>query len=128
MAVYYRQNTPQLRAAALFDALINNTDRKIGHLLPVTDDSLFLCDHGVTFHADDKLRTVLWQWAGDALTETEAAQIRLVISAFDSQECEVFELLSPEEIEALSFRAHRLLDEGFPFPSEDWPSIPWPPF
>ena len=71
LAEFYRTDDPQLRTLALFDAVINNTDRKIGHLLPRSDGKLFGCDHGVTFHQDDKLRTVLWQWADQKLTHEE---------------------------------------------------------
>jgi len=61
LAKFFATDHPQLRSMALFDAIINNTDRKIGHLLPLDEKTLFGCDHGVTFHTDDKLRTVLWQ-------------------------------------------------------------------
>ena len=61
LAEFYRTDNDQLRMIALFDAVVNNTDRKIGHLLPVNESKVLGCDHGVTFHEDDKLRTVLWQ-------------------------------------------------------------------
>ena len=54
---------------AVFDAVVNNADRKIGHLLPVADGQLYGCDHGVCFGAEYKLRTVLWQWRGKQLHE-----------------------------------------------------------
>ena len=63
LAQFYRTDNPELRKMALFDAVINNTDRKIGHLLPINSDRVLGCDHGVTFHEEDKLRTVLWQWS-----------------------------------------------------------------
>lgn len=71
LELYFREDRPELREVALFDAIINNTDRKIGHLLPTAAGVLYVCDHGVTFHVDDKLRTVLWQWAGASLTSDE---------------------------------------------------------
>ncbi len=52
---------------AVFDAVINNADRKIGHLLPAPGGHLYGCDHGVCFAEEYKLRTVLWQWRGDRL-------------------------------------------------------------
>jgi len=67
LAQFFSTNHPGLRLMALFDAVVNNTDRKIGHLLPVNSEIVYGCDHGVTFHVEDKLRTVLWQWAGDFL-------------------------------------------------------------
>jgi uncharacterized repeat protein (TIGR03843 family) len=71
LALFYREDNPSLRAMALFDAVVNNTDRKIGHLIPSTDGRLYGCDHGVTFHQENKLRTVLWQWAGLNLSVEE---------------------------------------------------------
>jgi uncharacterized repeat protein (TIGR03843 family) len=71
LAQFYRTDDSRLRAMALFDAIINNTDRKIGHLLPHPDGRLLGCDHGVTFHEEDKLRTVLWQWADSPLSDDE---------------------------------------------------------
>jgi hypothetical protein len=130
MATYYRQRSPQLRSAALFDAIVNNTDRKIGHLLPTSDGALYLCDHGVTFHEEDKLRTVLWQWAGEELSQEERDQIQSLITSFDSKDAqELSSLLSSVEIAALKIRCSRLLTEGtFPVPNPEWPAIPWPPF
>ena len=129
MALYYRQRSPALRSAALFDAVINNTDRKIGHLLPTLEGRLFLCDHGVTFHEEYKLRTVLWQWAGEDLSSEEMAQLQALYSTISETTTELDELLSHQEIEALKERIQDLLNQArFPNPSEDWPAIPWPPF
>ena len=64
-----------MRNMALFDVVINNTDRKFGHILPLSDDVILGCDHGVSFHQDFKLRTVLWQFAGDPLTNDESMQL-----------------------------------------------------
>src|SRR5262249_56716403 len=62
-----RSDHAGLREMAVFDAVVNNADRKIGHLLPVPDGHLYGCDHGVCFAEDYKLRTVLWQWRGKTL-------------------------------------------------------------
>ena len=127
---YFQERSPQLRSTALLDAIINNTDRKIGHLIPTEDGSLFLCDHGVTFHEIDKLRTVLWQWAGENLSEDECAQmrnLRNVISGDDGSELR--DLITRNEFEALLQRIDNLLArQTFPIPRADWPHIPWPPF
>ena len=64
IALSRRTDDAGLRDMAVFDAVINNADRKIGHLLPAPDGHLYGCDHGVCFAADYKLRTVLWQWRG----------------------------------------------------------------
>lgn len=127
---YFREDRPELRRVALFDAIINNTDRKIGHLLPRSDGSLLVCDHGVTFHVEDKLRTVLWQWAGVELTDIERDSISELLSAIASERIEELPaLLTSDEITALSRRCEFLLEKNtFPEPNPNWPHIPWPPF
>lgn len=130
LALYFREVNEHLRRVALFDAVINNTDRKIGHLLPSQTGSLFICDHGVTFHEEDKLRTVLWQWSGHPLNEDELETLRNLYVSVENQEIEELgELLSASEIEALLSRIERLISESrFPEPNPDWPAVPWPPF
>jgi uncharacterized repeat protein (TIGR03843 family) len=123
---------PTLRRMALFDAVANNTDRKGGHILRHGGGAIFGIDHGLTFNTDDKLRTVLWGWAGDPLGE-EAGDLldRLVADLTgDSPLRErLTELLSPGEVERTARRAARLLRRGrFPHPPGGWPAIPWPPF
>ena len=118
----------RLRKFVLFDAIINNTDRKIGHLLPSVDGYLFGCDHGVCFHEEDKLRTVLWQWMGSPLDELELSQIKKIITDFTYFSSEVKDFLNEGELNATLMRAERLLSEGvFPYPPQDWPAVPWPP-
>lgn len=130
LEIFFRSDDAGLRQVALLDAVINNTDRKIGHLLPSTSGYLYVCDHGVTFHVDDKLRTVLWQWAGQSLTENELAQLRELKSYLASNEAnEIMHLITEVEITALHGRIDRLLDTAvFPHPNPEWPHIPWPPF
>ena len=129
LALFYRTDDPRLRRMALFDAILNNTDRKIGHLLPTTDGHLFGCDHGVTFHEEDKLRTVLWQWAGLQLDDPEKSDLRKLLSKLESGETEISNLITATEFQALLARIAHLLSTGeFPSPSEDWPAVPWPPF
>ena len=130
LAEYFRQDHAQLRALALFDAVINNTDRKIGHLLPREDGKLYGCDHGVTFHEENKLRTVLWQWAGQNLSVEELNSLSELMLKLDSHQGEVFnKLLTTGEIAALRTRIMNLIDqESFPMPSPEWPAIPWPAF
>lgn len=129
LALFYRTDDPRLRQMALFDAVLNNTDRKIGHLLPTHDGRLLGCDHGVTFHEEDKLRTVLWQWAGSSLDENEKDDLRKLLSKLESEELEIAQLISENEFQALLARIAQLLRTSeFPSPSEDWPAVPWPPF
>ena len=129
LAEFYRTDDPRLRKMALFDAVINNTDRKIGHLLPTVDGVLRGCDHGVTFHEEDKLRTVLWQWADKPLAEEEKAVLQDLLQVLQKDPSEILELITDDEFDALVMRIQRLLEqERFPSPSEDWPAVPWPPF
>ena len=117
----YLEKSEELRKIALLDAVINNTDRKIGHLL-YKEGQIFGCDHGVTFHQDYKLRTVLWQFADLSLTESERTSLKKL-------DIDLSNLLTENEIEATQIRVAKLLQENrFPLPPTDWPAIPWPPF
>lgn len=116
---------PRLRRMAVFDVLINNADRKGGHILP-SAGRLFGVDHGVSFHTEDKLRTLLWGWAGTPLTEAELTGVRRVR---DDGPAACAGLLAEEEIGALLARVETLLARGtLPEPDDAWPAIPWPPF
>ncbi|MFM6941540.1 MAG: SCO1664 family protein [Candidatus Planktophila sp.] len=130
LEIYFREDRPELRTVALLDAVLNNTDRKIGHLLPSTQGKLFVCDHGVTLHTDNKLRTVLWQWAGQPLTVEEHSQLNSFLIFMDSPESsELRSLITVDEYSALRDRVVELITTmKFPEPNEDWPHIPWPPF
>ena len=130
LAKFFATDDPRLRAMALFDAIINNTDRKIGHLLPVDDKTLFGCDHGVTFHAEDKLRTVLWQWAGEPFTTQEIQILTRARVEIAGKLGELLApLLTPLEIQQTKQRIANLLTAAtFPLPNPDWPAVPWPAF
>ena len=125
--VDYGQGTDsQLRRMALFDAIINNTDRKFGHLLINNEGSLKGCDHGVCFHSEDKLRTVIWQFAEQPFTEDEFELLNaLALLDLDSH---FAPYLTGQEISALKSRIDGLKAlEKFPLPSAEWPAVPWPP-
>jgi uncharacterized repeat protein (TIGR03843 family) len=114
-----------LRMLAVFDVLINNADRKGGHIL-ASEGRVFGVDHGVSFHTDNKLRTLLWGWAGSELRPRELAAVRRVRAEAPGQ---LGSLLSELEIAALNRRADLLLQrKRLPRPRGEWPSIPWPPF
>jgi uncharacterized repeat protein (TIGR03843 family) len=114
-----------LRLLAVFDVLINNADRKGGHILS-SAGRVFGVDHGVSFHTDHKLRTLLWGWAGSELNSRELAAVR---KARDEAPGQLGWLLSDREIAALVRRADLLLTRRrMPRPRGEWPSIPWPPF
>lgn len=119
----------EIRQMALFDAVINNTDRKFGHILPSPTGQIYGCDHGVTFHVDNKLRTVIWQFAGDEFSQQERESLQSLRDLLDGQgRSDLSTLLSQDEITALQKRLDNLLESGiFPFPSQEWPAIPWPP-
>jgi hypothetical protein len=132
---------PRLRRVAVFDAVVNNTDRKGGHLLPVPGGHVYAVDHGVTFSVVPKLRTLLWAWEGAPFDDEERAGLERVAAALgapgagdlagapdDGLASGLRELLAPPEIEATRLRVAELLAAGvFPSPSPHWPAIPWPP-
>jgi hypothetical protein len=124
-----RSDRPQLRRMALFDAVINNADRKGGHLLPVEGGRhVFGIDHGISFHTDDKLRTLLWGWRGRRFSRGEREMLERIRFDVDLEE-RLRTFLTGREVAATHKRIERLLRTGvFPSPSGDWPAIPWPPF
>jgi uncharacterized repeat protein (TIGR03843 family) len=128
LAALARSTHPDLRRMALFDAVINNADRKGGHLLPTPEGHVYGVDHGVTFHSEDKLRTLLWSWRGRRFTDDERVMLERLRQNTTLLN-RLTELLTPAEVAAYDRRLGRLLTTGvFPQPSEDWPAIPWPPF
>ena len=124
------EDTVPLRRMAVFDVVVNNADRKGGHVLPMADGHRFGVDHGVCFHVEDKLRTVLWGWAGRPLDEEEGRTLRALTSEAGASLREALQgLLTYRELEALDVRTRRLLRAGvMPGPGTGWPAIPWPPF
>lgn len=119
-----------LRSVAVLDAVLNNSDRKGSHLLLGLDGQLWCIDHGLTLHREDKLRTVLWGWAGRPIPEADLARLtRLRESLVPGSEvlAQLSALLTRAEIAALRRRCDALLHTGVhPHPSSDWPSVPWP--
>jgi uncharacterized repeat protein (TIGR03843 family) len=121
---------PDLQRMVLLDAVVNNADRKGGHLLPTPEGRVMGVDHGVCFAPTDKLRTLLWQWAGEPLT-VEAVHVleQLRVELAGPLGTALDEHLTRREVRATAARVERLLAGGaYPLPSEDWPAIPWPPF
>jgi uncharacterized repeat protein (TIGR03843 family) len=120
---------PRLARLAVLDAVINNADRKGGHVLSTVDGRVYGVDHGVCFNVDDKLRTVLWGWVGDPLPE-EARQVlaRLREQLSGALGRELAEHLTRAEVAKVGARVDRLLAAGcYPEPPGDWPAVPWPP-
>jgi len=122
-----RAADPRLRRVALFDAVVNNADRKAGHLLVRPDGLIQGVDHGVTFSTEPKLRTVLWGWRGTLLAPRELEVLARLRRALPRLEAELAGHLAPDEIAATAARLDDLLRERrFPQPSPDWPAVPWP--
>jgi uncharacterized repeat protein (TIGR03843 family) len=124
------EDTPALRRMAVLDVITNNADRKGGHVLEMTDGHRYGVDHGLTFHHEPKLRTVLWGWHGYALDDEHVAGIERVLSALAGDlGTTLADHLTDLEIDSFSRRCRRLLDRGvMPVPRGEWPMIPWPPF
>jgi uncharacterized repeat protein (TIGR03843 family) len=127
------EDSAALRRMAVFDVVVNNADRKGGHVLPMTDGHRFGVDHGVAFHVDDKLRTVLWGWAREPVAAEDAEDIRSLTTRLSASGSELATalsgLLTRQELVATTVRCERLLRRGvMPLPSGGRPSIPWPAF
>ena len=137
---------PQLRDMAVFDAVVNNADRKIGHLLPLPGGRLYGCDHGVCFGEEYKLRTVLWQWRGRRLPERALEALRRLRAEMSAADAgglagvagpgdageglasALTALLAPAEVRATYDRIDLLIQHRVhPYPPENWPAVPWPP-
>lgn len=115
-----------LRRIALFDVVINNADRKGGHLLPTVDGHVYAIDHGVTFHTEDKLRTLLWGFAGRPFTDAEIADLKR-LQADAALADRVTALLTEPETAALHARVDAALTAGsFPSPAGRTRPVPWP--
>ena len=124
------EDTAPLRRMAVFDIVVNNADRKGDHILAMSDGHRHGVDHGLTFHAEHKLRTVLWGWLGDALSTDELDGVDRVIADLSGTLGETLAgLLSAEEVAALAERCDRLRSAArFPAPTGDMPAVPWPLF
>jgi uncharacterized repeat protein (TIGR03843 family) len=125
-----RSDHIDLRRMAVLDAVVNNADRKGGHLLPTPEGRVYGVDHGVCFSPEDKLRTLLWQWRGDALTGEAVEVLSRLRAELDGDLAGgLLAHLTRREVRRTVERVDRLLATGcHPYPSEDWPAIPWPPF
>jgi uncharacterized repeat protein (TIGR03843 family) len=121
----------EMKRIAVFDAVVNNTDRKAGHILLSKEGTIWCIDHGVTFHEHPKLRTVIWDFAQEPIAAAVLSDLKTLkakLSLLDPLGRSLAPLLSQREIDALCQRTSELIRCGvFPEPAEDWPHIPWPP-
>lgn len=120
---------PQLRRMAVFDVVVNNADRKGGHILAGVDGRVYGVDHGVSLHVHDKLRTVLWGWAGTPVDDATLADLERLLAQLDSSlAAELTEHVTDAEVEALRQRICDLLESRvMPMPDGRRP-LPWPAF
>ncbi|WP_258068261.1 SCO1664 family protein [Pseudoclavibacter sp. RFBB5] len=132
--VLVHEDSPIMRRMAIFDAIVNNADRKGGHVLAMPDGHRYGVDHGLSFHVEPKLRTVLWGWVGEPISDDETTSIRKLHEALaDTRDgglgARLAELLSVAELGQLAARVERLAAEReFPAPEGDMPAAPWPLF
>jgi uncharacterized repeat protein (TIGR03843 family) len=122
------EHEDRFREFAVYDVLVNNTDRKGGHCLhDLVNDLIVGIDHGLTFHEDWKLRTVIWDFAGERLPGAAVDDVCRVVADLESGPLgeRMAALLDADEIDAVLRRAQALLHRGLPLP-DDWHSTPWP--
>jgi uncharacterized repeat protein (TIGR03843 family) len=124
------EDSPALRRMAVFDVIANNADRKGYHVLAMPDGHRFGVDHGLTFHQEHKLRTVLWGWIGEPLTAEELEGVDRILAGLDGDlGRELAELITAEEVAALAERCARFRSEAqFPAPAGQSSAVPWPLF
>jgi uncharacterized repeat protein (TIGR03843 family) len=118
-----------VRSLSVLDAVLNNSDRKGSHCLRDDAGRLWAIDHGVSFHAMPKLRTVLWGWAGQPFTQGDRARLKALAEGLGHPDVRraLEELLPVEDVDALDLRVRALLrQDHHPLPSPGWPSVPWP--
>ena len=130
LPAFVRSDDPGLRHMAVFDAVVNNADRKGGHIIPTSDGHVYGVDHGICFSVDPKLRTLLWRWAGQPLP-AEALEVleKLTGDLLGDLGDQLHEHLTRREVRRTQQRVAELLRSGrYPQPSGDWPALPWPPF
>jgi uncharacterized repeat protein (TIGR03843 family) len=125
------QDRDDVRDVAVLDAVVNNGDRKGSHLQRDRGGALWGFDHGVTFSADPKLRTVLWGWAGDPLRDVDVTRLERLQEMLGDPSSplrtDLDRLLPGEDVRALDRRVTKLLrSRRHPRPSGGWPAIPWP--
>lgn len=121
------EDSSHLRRIALLDAVVNNADRKGGHVLRSTGGQILGIDHGLTFHVENKLRTVLWGWAGQGIDDRDYLDLTRLAEGWPTVEERLESLLARAEIAAARQRLDDLLTaREFPGPEGAWPALPWP--
>jgi uncharacterized repeat protein (TIGR03843 family) len=123
---------PVLRRMAVFDIVANNADRKGGHVVRDAEGAVYGVDHGLTFNLDDKLRTVLWGWAGERIPAADRELLAVLANDLDcggDVRSGLADLLADDEVTRTAQRARALVSAGrYPRPTIGRPPIPWPAF
>jgi uncharacterized repeat protein (TIGR03843 family) len=133
-ALLVHADDPALRRMAALDVVVNNADRKGGHVLAGVDGGVYGVDHGICLHREEKLRTVLWGWVGEPLSDDVVDGLRRLRKALSpgnkaGLDDTLHEHLTRAEVSALRSRLSKLLDANeLPAPGGRWPPIPWPAF
>ena len=128
-AVLAHADHPSVRMMAALDVVLNNADRKGGHVLHGTDGKVYGVDHGICLHTEHKLRTVLWGWVGEPLPEDVVDMLETLRAGLDDLSKGLAEHVTKAEVKALRARLSGLLSaREFPTPGSDWRAIPWPAF
>ncbi|OLE24282.1 MAG: phosphatidylinositol kinase [Actinobacteria bacterium 13_1_20CM_3_71_11] len=119
----------RLSHLAVFDVVANNADRKGGHILSTVDGHVYGVDHGLCFHVENKLRTILWGWIGEPLPDPAVEVLgKLRAELSGTLGAALAEHLTVTEVARVGTRVDALLAAGrFPAPSRAWPAVPWPP-
>ncbi len=130
LGAFVRRDDPALRRMAVFDAVVNNADRKGGHILPLPGGHVYGVDHGICFSVEPKLRTLLWRWAGQPLPEEALGVLEVLGEQLRGELGDsLHEHLTRREVRSTQQRVTQLLRSGrHPEPSGNWPALPWPPF
>jgi uncharacterized repeat protein (TIGR03843 family) len=128
-AVLAHADHPSVRLMSALDVVLNNADRKGGHVLHGTDGHVYGVDHGICLHNEHKLRTVLWGWVGERLSEDVVDMLKTLRMRLDELSVTLAEHITRREIKALRTRLNDFLAaDEFPVPGSDWRAIPWPAF
>jgi uncharacterized repeat protein (TIGR03843 family) len=121
------EDSVELRQVALLDAIVNNADRKGGHVLRSRDGGIWAIDHGLTFHTDPKVRTVLWGWSGQPIASSDLADLQRLVDQWAVVATALEPQLTRAEMAATRERLESLVHHGeYPHPDGAWPALPWP--
>lgn len=128
---FEEKDRQRLRPVVVFDLIVNNADRKGGHILQDAQSHLWLIDHGLCFHAEEKLRTVVWDFSGEEIPGDIMSSVGQIVEQLKDGEglyTEMLRYLRPGEVAAMQVRARKLCESGhFPSPPASRRSYPWPP-